>query len=87
MASPSSGKRLSPLFLISFGLLLFLGPLTQTIQITDPEKFHMVIQVYAQVCDDKSCHEFRATLENNGADEPFQDYRGNFDEQPKLPIQ
>ncbi|MGK0185874.1 MAG: serine protease Do [Verrucomicrobiales bacterium] len=61
--------------------------LTQTIQITDPDNFQMVIKVYAQVCDDKSCHEFRAILENNGADESFKGFRGNFDHQPKLPIQ
>ena len=57
--------------------------LVQPIEITDPQKFQMRLQVYAQVCDDKSCHEFRAILRNEGAEEFFE-FRGDFDRQPKI---
>ena len=60
--------------------------LTQRIKITDPNKFHMVIRVYAQVCDDRSCHEFRAILENDGSDESFLEYRGDFEHQSRLSL-
>ena len=58
--------------------------LTQKIRITDPGQFCMFLRVYAQVCDDKSCHEFLAILENHGSDIHFSEYRGDFDQQPKL---
>ena len=57
--------------------------LEQEIEITNPEEFQMLLQVYAQVCDDKSCHEFRAILQNDGAVEFFE-FRGDFDLQAKL---
>lgn len=55
----------------------------QQIEITNPGEFQMLLQVYAQVCDDDSCHEFRALLQNDGAEEFFE-FRGDFDRQPKL---
>jgi S1-C subfamily serine protease len=55
----------------------------QEIEITDPQEFQMLLQVYAQVCDDSSCHEFRAVLENDGEEEFFE-FRGDFERQPQL---
>lgn len=57
--------------------------LKQEIEITKPQEFQMLLQVYAQVCDDESCHEFRAILQNDGGVEFFE-FRGDFDRQPKL---
>ena len=58
--------------------------LKQKIRITNPDDFSMVIDVYAQVCDDKSCHEFRAVLENVGSTEEFSEFRGDFHQLPRL---
>jgi membrane-associated protease RseP (regulator of RpoE activity) len=49
----------------------------QRIQITDPGKFLMVLDVFAQVCDDRNCHEFRATVSNDGSSTEFFEFRGN----------
>ena len=57
----------------------------QTIQVLDPPKFYLVIRVLAQVCDDTSCHEFRAEVSNTGTDESFVEFRGNFDRLPVVP--
>ncbi len=61
------------------------GPvsLTQTIEVTDPKKFHLALSIYAQVCDDHSCHEFLAVVESNGKKE-FSEFRGRFAQQPEL---
>jgi hypothetical protein len=58
--------------------------LKQTIEVTDPESFHLFLQVYAQVCDDVRCHEFRAILANDGSEEPFSEFRGYFDRQAEV---
>ena len=58
--------------------------LQQILEVTNPDDFQLLIQIYAQVCDDESCHEFRAVVENDGTEESFTDYRGHFDRQPKI---
>lgn len=57
--------------------------LIQTIEITDPNKFHLSLSVYAQVCDSDGCHEFRAILENSGK-EDFSEFRGHFEQQLEI---
>lgn len=54
--------------------------LRQAIRVTDPGRFQLLLRVYAQVCDDRSCHEFRAVIGNNGSDEGFTEYHGRFEE-------
>jgi hypothetical protein len=56
--------------------------LRQTIRITDPARFQLLLQVYAQVCDDHRCHEFRAILGNDGSDQAFFEFQGRFDRRP-----
>ena len=58
--------------------------LQQTIKVTDPERFLLLIHAYAQVCDDKACHEFRAVIGNDGSDKTFNEFRGNFEKQPTV---
>ena len=58
--------------------------LQQTIEVTDPDRFLMLIHAYAQVCDDKACHEFRAVIGADGSDETFFEFRGNFEKQPLI---
>ena len=53
----------------------------QRIRITDPKEFHLVLRVYAQVCDDRSCHEFLSVVANEGSHEGFIEFRGRFDDQ------
>lgn len=60
--------------------------LRQVIRITNPDDFRLLVQVYAQVCDETRCHEFRAIIENDGLDETFSEYRGHFDRQPEIPV-
>lgn len=55
--------------------------LRQTIRITDPKEFLLLIHAYAQVCDDTACHEFRAVIGNDGATETFFEFRGNYEKQ------
>ena len=59
--------------------------LKQDIEITDPGEFELFLQAYAQVCDDKSCHEFRAILVNDGGTEYFLEFPGAFERQQELP--
>lgn len=54
----------------------------QRIRVTDVEVFRMLVQVYAQVCDEVSCHEFRAVVGSDGRETHFSDYRGRFLRQP-----
>ncbi|MDA0767990.1 MAG: PDZ domain-containing protein [Verrucomicrobia bacterium] len=57
--------------------------LKQILEVTNPDDFQLLIQIYAQVCDEQHCHEFRAVVENDGTEPFFTDYRGHFDRQPK----
>lgn len=57
----------------------------QTIQVLDPSTFYLVVRVLAQVCDDTSCHEFRAEVSTTGTDASFVEFRGNFDRLPEVP--
>ena len=54
---------------------------SQRIRITDPKQFYLVLSVYAQVCDDRRCHEFRSVIANDGSNEAFSEFRGRFDDQ------
>jgi membrane-associated protease RseP (regulator of RpoE activity) len=58
--------------------------LRQKIQVTNPDDFHLLIQVYAQVCDDRRCHEFRAVIENDGSEQTFSEFLGHFDQHPEI---
>ena len=53
----------------------------QSIRITDPKEFHLVLRVYAQVCDDQSCHEFQSIVANDGLNEEFIEFQGRFNDQ------
>lgn len=56
----------------------------QTIQVTSRRQFQLLLHVYAQVCDDRSCYEFRAMVNNDGASQTFTEFRGDFDQQPLI---
>ncbi len=58
--------------------------LKQKFRVTDAEAFRMLIEVYAQVCDEKRCHEFRAVAETDSSKDYFWEYEGDFDGEPKL---
>ncbi|NNC87895.1 MAG: PDZ domain-containing protein [Akkermansiaceae bacterium] len=58
--------------------------LTQAIEVTDPALFQLLVQVYAQVCDEQGCHEFRAVAGNDGSEKDFFEFRGHFDRQPEV---
>jgi hypothetical protein len=58
--------------------------LRQLIRITDPQRFQLLLHVYAQVCDNKSCHEFRSVIVSDGRDPSFKEFHGRFDQ--SLPI-
>jgi len=57
----------------------------QTLRVTDPTKFQLLLRVYAQVCDDQACHEFLATTWNNGLEEGFREYHGHFQQAAAVP--
>jgi hypothetical protein len=56
--------------------------LTQRIEVIDPERFHLIVQVNAQVCDDRSCHELQARMENNGRSKTFYEFYRSLDDLP-----
>ena len=58
--------------------------LTQEIRITDPESFQLVLRVYAQICDGKTCHEFTDVVVSDGEMTTMMDFRGNFESSPSL---
>lgn len=64
------------------GALLF----KQKIVVTDPENFHLVLRTYAQVCDEERCSELRAVYANQGQGVIFTEYRGDFEELPKVDL-
>jgi membrane-associated protease RseP (regulator of RpoE activity) len=49
----------------------------QRIRIIDPNDFFLLLSIYAQICDESHCHEFRSVLFNNGASETFFEFQGN----------
>ena len=51
--------------------------LRQPIEITDPETFQMLLEVTAQVCDDRSCHLFHSVLQSREGI-GFSEYDGDF---------
>ena len=52
------------------------------IRVTDVETFQLLMQIYAQVCDEDGCHEFRAVVGSDGLETHFSEYRGRFGRQP-----
>jgi membrane-associated protease RseP (regulator of RpoE activity) len=60
--------------------------LKQTIEVLDPASFQLLLQVYAQVCDESRCHEFRAMIGNDGSGETFSEFRGRFENQPEVSL-
>ncbi len=54
--------------------------LRQTLRVTDPKRFYLLLHVYAQVCDDRSCHEFRAMVATEGRGTEFTEFQGRFEE-------
>jgi len=60
--------------------------LRQRIRVTDVERFQVLLQIYAQVCDEERCHEFRAVVGSDGSAGEFSEYRGRFERQPKIEL-
>lgn len=58
----------------------------QRIRVTDSERFQLLLQVYAQVCDEQRCHEFRAVVGSDGAQVTFTDYQGRFQSRPEIRV-
>ena len=56
----------------------------QGIVVTDPEKFHLVMRAYAQVCDDQRCSELKAVITNRGNGIGFTEFRGDFESLPEI---
>lgn len=54
----------------------------QIIRVTSPSDFQLVLRVYAQVCDDQSCHEFLSAIANHGSNQVFTEFRGHFEGLP-----
>ena len=52
--------------------------LTQSIRVTDPEEFQLVLRVYFQICDDRSCHEFTDVVVADGKSTAMMDFQGDF---------
>lgn len=61
--------------------------LTQRIEVIDPKRFHLIVQVNAQVCDDRSCHELQARMENSGQSTTFYEFYRSFDDVPTVNVQ
>jgi len=59
--------------------------LTQAIRVTDPEAFELILRVYAQICDDRTCHEFTDVVVSDGKTTELMDYQGSFESAPPLP--
>ena len=55
----------------------------QEIIVTGPDKFYLIVEFNAQVCDATSCHPLRAVLRTEG-DASFYEFQGDFEGQPKL---
>ena len=55
--------------------------LKQVLEVTDPNQFQLLLRVYAQVCDDKRCYEFRSIIVSDGRREHFYEYHGKFEAQ------
>jgi membrane-associated protease RseP (regulator of RpoE activity) len=56
----------------------------QKIKVTDPEKFHLVLRAYAQICDEQRCSELMAVITNQAEGSGFTEYRGDFDQLPVI---
>jgi serine protease Do len=61
--------------------------LNQRIEVTDPERFHLVVQINAQVCDDRSCHELQARMDNDGRSTTFYEFYRSLDELPIVKVE
>jgi len=59
--------------------------LTQVIRVTDPERFQLILRVYAQICDETTCHEFTDIVVSDGRTTELMDYQGVFESAPPLP--
>lgn len=60
--------------------------LVQKIQVTDVTQFNLLMQIYAQVCDDRHCHEFRTVVSNDGTTQAFAEFRGRFIHQQNMRV-
>jgi hypothetical protein len=60
--------------------------LRQRLRVTDAERFQLLLQIYAKVCDEERCHEFRTVVGCDGADGSFVEYRGRFHQHPAAPL-
>ena len=58
--------------------------LKQRIQIPDKAKFLLLMHVYAQVCDDSHCHEFRAVVANHGSTREISEFRGRLESHSEI---
>jgi len=83
-AAEPSPRKIEPAGLEPMWVLDGEVELKQAIEVADPGKFHLVLHVYAQVCDDKNCHEFRAIIANDGSGVEFSEFRGNLELQRKI---
>jgi hypothetical protein len=59
--------------------------LAQSIRVTDLERFQLVLRVYLQICDDRSCHEFTDVVVADGKSTAMMDFQGDFKSTPSLP--
>ena len=64
------------------------GPvvLSQRIEVTDPEQFNLVVQINAQVCDDRSCYELQARLASDGRTTTFYEFYRSLDNLPNIEV-
>lgn len=76
-----SQSNLDPMWTLS-GTVAF----EQLIKITDPDTFHLYLKLYAQVCDDRSCHELTSIVECDGQTTVFYDYAGDFESLSHVPV-
>jgi len=51
---------------------------------TDPKNFQLVLRVYAQICDDRTCHEFTDVVASDGGMTTMMDFQGDFESSPSL---
>ena len=57
--------------------------LVQEILVTDPESFFIQLDIYAQICDDRNCHELRASVYSDGSSTSFYEFTSDPDKLPK----
>ena len=61
--------------------------LRQRIEVTDPDQFHLIVQVNAQVCDDRSCHELQARMDSDGKTTNFYEFYRSLDDLPIVEVE